>query len=180
MAWIECEESHLYDNDEHDVCPHCVQAKPKPKGTVVYNPPAGEVEEKSEDEAKGGKKTVVKLKGKGAGDGFDPVVGWLICVSGASKGQDYKILTGSNTIGRAESMSISIPSDETISRENHAEVHYDAKSKKFNLVKGTGRNTVYVNETALLQPTELNAYDLIELGDSQFRFIPFCGDQFSW
>lgn len=34
--------------------------------------------------------------------GIDPVVGWLVCIEGAEKGKDYRLLGRINTIGRGE------------------------------------------------------------------------------
>lgn len=51
---------------------------------------------------------------------FDPVVGWLVCIDGATKGNDYRIHSQNNYIGRSAKMDISIPEDSHISAENSA------------------------------------------------------------
>ncbi len=56
---------------------------------------------------------------------FDPVVGWLVCIEGATKGTDYRIHSQNNYIGRSAKMDISIPEDSHISAENSAIIAYD-------------------------------------------------------
>jgi FHA domain. len=123
-----------------------------------------------------GEKTIGIMKAK---TGIDPVVGWLVCVEGASKGRDYQIMSGQNTIGRGQT-NISIKGDDSISREKHAVVIYDSKHNRFFIQGGDGRDLVYVNDVAILAVTELHAYDSIEIGKSRLLFIPFCGEEFKW
>ena len=54
------------------------------------------------------------------GTGSEPVVGWLVCIEGATKGTDYRIHSQNNYIGRSARMDISIPEDSHISAENSA------------------------------------------------------------
>ena len=49
--------------------------------------------------------------------GFDPVVGWLACVEGPSRGKSYTIRGGINSIGRGDRMDIVITGDLKISSE---------------------------------------------------------------
>jgi predicted nucleic acid-binding Zn-ribbon protein len=112
--------------------------------------------------------------------GIDPVVGWLVCVEGANKGRDYRIQSGLNNIGRDTTNQISIVSDDTISREAHCTLFYDHKKMSFYLTPGSGRSGVYANDNLVLQPTQLSAYDKLEIGQSKLLFIPFCGEQFHW
>ena len=83
--------------------------------------------------------------------GFDPVVGWLVCTEGPSRGKSYTIRGGINSIGRSDRMDITITGDRTISAENHAS-----------------------------SPMPLKAYDQIDFGATKLLFIPLCGEQFTW
>ena len=112
--------------------------------------------------------------------GIDPVVGWLVCKSGAEKGRDYKIHSENNYIGRSEHMDICIHGDDTISRENHAVITFDDEQGDFYFTPGSGRSIVRLNGKAALMTTELKAYDEIEIGTTQLVFIPLCGPQFKW
>ena len=95
---------------------------------------------------------------------IDPVCGWLVCIDGPRQGKDYKIKSGKNFIGRADDMDIQILGDNRISRRNHAILVYDPKK----------------HEAAVYTPVVLSVYDVIEMGESKFLFVPFCGDHFRW
>lgn len=112
--------------------------------------------------------------------GIDPVVGWLVCVSGTEMGRDYKVHSDNNYIGRSEKMDICIRGDETISRENHATITYDNRDRVFYFTPGEGRSIVRLNGKALLMTSEIKAYDKIELGTTELVFIPLCGQTFDW
>ncbi len=118
--------------------------------------------------------------GLGNSGNIRPVTGWLVCIEGASKGQDFKIHAEYNYIGRASSMDISIPGDTTVSRENHAIIAYDSMDRRFYFAPSSGGSIVRVNGRAVLGSVELNAYDQIMIGQSKFIFIPFCGEKFEW
>lgn len=109
-----------------------------------------------------------------------PVCGWIVCISGARQGKDYKIKSGKNFIGRADDMDIQILGDNKISRRNHGIIVYDPKKKETVLLPGDSNGIVYRNGDAVYTPVVLNSYDVLELGDSEFTFIPFCGEQFTW
>ena len=112
--------------------------------------------------------------------GFDPVVGWLACVEGPSRGKSYTIRGGVNAIGRSERMDIVITGDLKISSENHAKISYSDKHNRFNLLPGEGRNIVYLNDEEVFTPMPLNAYDLIDFGETKLLFVPLCGERFTW
>ena len=112
--------------------------------------------------------------------GFDPVVGWLACVAGPSRGKSYTIRGGVNSIGRSERMDIVITGDLKISAENHAKISYSDKHNRFNLLPGEGRNIVYLNDEEVFTPMPLNAYDLIDFGETKLLFVPLCGERFTW
>lgn len=112
--------------------------------------------------------------------GTDPVVGWLVCVEGVHKGEDFKIKRGRNFIGRSGNMDISISGDKAISRDKHAILTYDPKSITFFIQPGLSSELCYVNQEAVLVPTKLNINDRIVLGDTELIFIPFCSTEFTW
>ena len=109
-----------------------------------------------------------------------PVCGWIVCVSGPRQGKDYKIVSGKNFIGRADDMNIQILGDNGISRRNHAVIVFDPKKKETVLLPGDSNGLVYLNENAVYVPTPLSPYDKVEMGNSVFVFVPFCGNNFMW
>jgi hypothetical protein len=111
----------------------------------------------------------------------EPVVGWLVIVSGPGRGQSLQLGYGMNSIGRNQDQRISLDfGDEEISRENHALLTYDTKGKKFYLQHGGGVNLTYVGETPVLQILELKGREVISIGKTNLCFIPFCGPEFEW
>lgn len=112
--------------------------------------------------------------------GIDPVVGWLVCIKGPSRGRDYRIRSGRNGIGRSESMDVQITGDDTISRENHAFLVYEPRKRIFSIRPGDGRGLVYLNGDEVVQASDLKSYDTIELGETQLMFVPLCGETFNW
>ena len=112
--------------------------------------------------------------------GIDPVVGWLICLSGKEKGKDYRIHSDHNYIGRSSKMDICIQKDDSISRENQAILSFDAMDNSFYLQNGEGKSLVRINGKAVLAPTQLHKGDRIKLGRTYYLFHPLCGEVFAW
>lgn len=112
--------------------------------------------------------------------GFDPVVGWLVCIEGKNKGKDYRLLSKINTIGRSKNMDITIEGDDTISKENHARLAYEPRNDMFHLIPAMNANNIYVNEEVLYERQLLAPYDVIEIGETKLLFIPLCGQRFTW
>jgi hypothetical protein len=77
-------------------------------------------------------------------------------------------------------MDVSLEDDKTVSEENHAKISYSDKNNRFIIMPADGTNLFYVNEEEILVPTQLNAYDMIEFGETKLIFVPFCCDKFVW
>ncbi|MCL2037323.1 MAG: FHA domain-containing protein [Oscillospiraceae bacterium] len=197
-----CPNSHYYDALQHAECPHCkgnaaspdigmtvplqAPAPAAPMAVPVGTPigattpvgaavPAFAAQPAVVGPAEGSTMPIMKEK-----FGTDPVVGWLVCIEGKDVGKDYRIHTDYNHIGRSPNMDISITGDDTISRENHATIGYDAVEKIFIFGKNQGRGIVRVNGKAVMSDVVLKPYDTIEIGNSKLKFVPFCGDSFEW
>jgi hypothetical protein len=113
-------------------------------------------------------------------EGIDPVTGWIVCVKGVNMGRDYRLHSDRNMIGRAPTMDICIEGDDAISREDHCQIAFSPRSMKFTLIPGTGRNLIYLNGEDVFEATALKPYDEIDIGESSFLFVPFCGEEFMW
>ena len=109
-----------------------------------------------------------------------PVCGWIVCVAGPRKGKDYKVREGKNFVGRADDMDIRILGDNKISRRNHCVIVYDVKQNNMVILPGDSNGLVYLNEEAVYTPMPLKEFDMLELGESKFLFIPFCGEHYRW
>lgn len=112
--------------------------------------------------------------------GIDPVRGWLICVDGEKKGKDFKIRSEKNYVGRQSSNEICLDFDNSVSREPNAIISYDCRNNKFFIQPGEGKNNVYLNDSLLLTPVELNEYDIIEIGKTKLTFRSLCNEKFKW
>jgi len=115
------------------------------------------------------------------GPSSDPVVGWVVIVDGPGKGVSLELGAGSNSIGRDANQKICIDfGDQEIHREKHAAIIYDPRSRRFFLQSGDTRNLTYLGDSVVLSSTELAGGEIIALGQTQLKFVPFCGKDFSW
>lgn len=111
----------------------------------------------------------------------DPVVGWLVIVDGPGQGTSLKLGYGANAMGRAKDQRLRLDfGDGEITREKHAIVTYDPRSRKSFVQHGGGKNLTYANGEPVLQASELAPLDEIQIGKTTLRFVPFCGPDFDW
>ena len=163
---IRCQSGHVFSTRRYgQVCPYCNMTVKDEKSKYALN------EMGNFDDT---------LEYAGELEVIDPVVGWLICIRGPQKGRDYRIMAEKNFIGRAEDMHIQILGDNRISRRNHAIIAYDPMTRNTLLLPGDSSGLVYHNNVAVYQHQELVQHDVIQLGNSQFVFIPLCGEHFEW
>lgn len=174
----QCDNGHFYDEQRFAACPYCQEGGAV--GKTVASAPIG--------------KTVAAAPGHGVPEadrgktvgiiqkeiGMNPAVGFLVCIAGPHRGEDFKICAGRNFIGRAASMDVTLADDDTVSRENHAIVTYDVKHNTFSVAPGQGRGITYCNDEQVETSKPLGAYDVIEIGKSQLIFLPLCGEKFRW
>lgn len=112
--------------------------------------------------------------------GSEPVVGWLVCTEGNNFGEDFKLKSGGNFIGRGREMDISLSGDPSVSRNKHAIVVYEPKNNMFLMQPGESRELSYLNGQVVLSTTQLSAYDVIQVGSTKLMFVPCCSDKFKW
>lgn len=113
--------------------------------------------------------------------GTEPVVGWLVCISGVHFGQDFRLKSGRNFLGRGGTMDICLSGDSAVSRDRHMIVTYDPKGNSFFAQPGdTSSELSYLNDKPLLEATALQSGDKLTVGESELVFVPFCGESFTW
>ena len=111
----------------------------------------------------------------------NPISGFLVVIRGPGRGSVSTLAYGTNSIGRNSSQCVALDhGDERISRENHCLVSFDSVSGKFYVQPGEGRSLTYLGDDPVLIPTELTGGSHIRIGDTVLRFVPLCGDEFSW
>jgi hypothetical protein len=165
-----CSQGHYYESEKFHICPFCNHLEQESKDLDTWRSGSRPPEVDTED-------STVRLTPK---TDIDPVVGWLVCTAGPDKGRDYRIRSEKNFIGRSTTMSIAIQHDMSVSREKHAIVSYDPKNNRFKIHPGEANGLVYLNNDTVDIPTELDIYDVIEIGQTQLMFVPFCGEKFHW
>lgn len=176
MGYVECPKGHLYDQDQNASCPYCNGVNNQITFSAPVGGPGKTVAASNPVAADTGKTVAVMQKSFK----MEPVVGWFVCIEGPDKGKDFRILAKNNTIGRADNMDICIKGDTSISRENQARVGYDEKHEVFHLIPGEGANNVYIKDEPVYVPTKIEAYEVLEVGETKLLFIPLVGDKFNW
>lgn len=109
-----------------------------------------------------------------------PCVGWLIALGGEHVGTDFRLKVGKNFIGRSPQMDIALTEDKSVSRDRHAIVVYEPREHLYLVQPGESSSLVYHNNKVVLTPIQLQAYDMITVGDVNLLFIPLCGERFNW
>jgi len=185
MAIIQCESGHYYDNNKFMSCPHCRNAE-KDEGSLtvrlnnstvesqaaVYLKERGISYKEEYDEEK-----TVGVFSKSKGNDF--VTGWLVCISGAEKGRDYKLRYGVNKIGRSKEMDVYLEEDRQVARDHHCSVIYEYNKNEFFVIPQKG-NIVYLNNEFLEDASKILAGDVLTIGESQLEFIAFCRGTRRW
>jgi hypothetical protein len=161
-----CDNGHQMENSWTD-CPYCAR--------TGYRSVAGGTLGKTRPE-EGGPGTATAPDGPA----FDPrktvplssvrrtpVVGWLVALNGAHKGDDFRLREGKNTIGSAEGSDITLR-DHAVS-SNHANVTY--RDGKFSVVDLDSTNGTFLNDDAeQVARAELLDNDVIRVGETALKF----------
>ena len=197
MAQVQCAKGHIYNTEQYASCPICSggsgartidfvgggasDIKKTVPGGGYYSQYSGSAEDISSTVPVGGVPQDVPHTRPALKTGErEPIVGWLVCIDGKEKGKDYHIFGRMNIIGSGSDNDVCIKGDDTISRQNQAQIGFDPRSNSFTLVKGNGKNLNYLNGTPVYSEAPLAAYDLIEVGKTKLVFVPFCSDRFRW
>ena len=110
----------------------------------------------------------------------NPVIGWLVGIKGAHKGRSYEVKQGRNFIGRSTAMDICLSGNSKISRDRHAIITYDPRSKKCFLQPDETRDLIYINDELLFGPMPMKHNDIIVLADEEFVFLALQCDKADW
>ena len=106
------------------------------------------------------------------------VVGWLVGLSGASRGESFPVRMGRNVIGRDRRSDIVINDDQASS--HHADLVFRPEERRFILMDHNSTNGTYVNETEIEPRRDLSGKDIVRIGSHRFIFMPLCHDGFFW
>lgn len=160
MKLKRCDIGHIYDELIHPYCPYCKENK---------------VEEKKKEYITDTEETIVYVE-----ENIKKIVGWLVCIFGPEKGKDYKIHSERNFIGKGDNNDICLRLEKNIEYYNHCSITYNPKQRIFVITPGASSQIVYVKNRAIYETTEIQNYDILEIGSSKFVFLAFCGLNFDW
>lgn len=204
MADKRCENGHFID-ESWDLCPYCPQDQGEPEIPVVRPrasegaaaviapspvaaPPPRAAIPPPPRIAGGGtspavialpqsaERTVAASRGEIAAKRY--VVGWLVGLSGASRGESWAVRLGRNVIGRDKRSDIVVNDDQASS--HHADLVFRPEEKRFILMDHNSTNGTYVNESEIEPRRDLAGKDVIRIGSHRFLFMPLCHDGFHW
>jgi hypothetical protein len=194
MNLTRCENGHFYDADRFDSCPHCNQTGVStvlqdedggkeytlPLAPNEAQAPAGGLQDLITDSKAGSEDDAQATVGYFGAIGSEPVVGWVVAIKGNHFGEDFKLKSGRNFIGRSVDQDVALTGDSSVSRDKHAIILYEPKGNIFLVQPGDAKELFYVNDKVVLAATEIAAYDVLSLGETKLLFVPCCSDKFNW
>jgi hypothetical protein len=106
------------------------------------------------------------------------VVGWLIGLSGSTRGESFEVRIGRNVLGRDKRSDIVVNDDQASA--HHADLVFRPEEKRFILMDHNSTNGTYVNELEIEPRRDLIPKDIIRIGLQRFLFMPLCDEGFYW
>ena len=106
------------------------------------------------------------------------VVGWLIGLTGPTRGESFPLRMGRNVLGRDRRSDVIVNDDQASS--HHADLVFRPEERRFILMDHNSTNGTYVNEAEIEPRRDLVAKDVIRIGSQKFLFMPLCHDGFYW
>lgn len=202
MKMKPCNNGHYYDQDSHNTCPYCSNSnsilndiKDSGETKQILNTKAEELKTEIYGYKKGNSsnnegKTQMLFNRKALNaqdksvEDEKPILiaGWIVITSKIDRGKSFVITYGMNSIGRnSEENHINIgDKHSSVSRKKHSSILYDFENNQFFIQHHDGKFLTYLNKKLVGGLTELNAYDKIKIGKTEFVFVPLCGDRFQW
>lgn len=186
----QCPNGHMFEPDypDSDDCPICADMQRKPfqptRTTPIYDdegkmPDPRPMGTQGTARAAAPDVSASKKTHSIYADLAERVVGWLVAVEGPLKGEDFRIYSGRNSLGRDPGSRIRIAGDQTVSGQQGF-INFDPRKRRFTVSPGEGSNILYLNGDEVLAPMALSNYDTLEAGRTKLRFVPFCGELFNW
>ena len=203
MADKRCENGHFID-ESWDLCPYCpaesseqeipvvrparaVAPAEQPRPVTAATPVTPRRETQAVAPARREtppatpppmERTVAVPKGDPAAPVKRYVVGWLVCLNGAMRGESYAIRIGRNVLGRDRRSDVVVSDDQASA--HHADLVFRPEEKRFILMDHNSTNGTYVNEMEIEPRRDLAVKDVIRIGAQKFLFVPLIEDDFYW
>ncbi|MEA2339679.1 MAG: hypothetical protein QOE82_3686 [Thermoanaerobaculia bacterium] len=106
------------------------------------------------------------------------VVGWLIGLNGAARGESFPVRIGRNVLGRDRRSDIVVNDDQASS--HHADLVFRPEERRFILMDHNSTNGTYVNDAEIEPRRDLAAKDVVRVGSHKYLFMPLCNEGFYW
>lgn len=97
------------------------------------------------------------------------VVGWLVGLTGAVRGESFAVRIGKTSIGRDPKCDVVVFDDQTSG--HHADLVFRPEEKRFILMDHNSTNGTYVNETEIEPRRDLANHDVVRIGAQRFVFV---------
>lgn len=192
MNLTRCNNGHFYDKDVYVSCPHC-NAQEARNSDVTQALTEDVVPEQKESASLTEAVQVAVEQGPSRENdkdvtvsfysremGVEPVVGWLVCVKGPHFGQDFRLKSGRNFVGRSSQMDVVLSKDNSVSREKHAIIVYEPRNHLFLVQPGESKELCYLNDEVVLAAQKIAPNDILSMGETDLMFFPCCTDKFNW
>jgi hypothetical protein len=198
LADKRCDNGHFID-ESWDLCPYCPQDEAEPEIPVVRPrsvDPSPSTRAGAAHAVSAAPPTTAPRPNSGAMLAVQPppmertvassqinamkryVVGWLVGLSGPSRGESFPVRMGRNVLGRDKRSDIVIHDEQASS--HHADLVFRPEERRFILMDHNSTNGTYVNEQEIEPRRDLAAKDVIRIGAQKFLFTPLCHDGFHW
>jgi hypothetical protein len=158
-----CDNGHQMEDSWQD-CPYCARTgyRGSSVGTLGKTRPEMGATQAEQPPAYDPRKTVPLSTVRRA-----PVVGWLVAMDGAQKGEDFRLREGKNVLGSAEGSEVTLR-DQSISSK-HASISY--RDGKFVITDLDSTNGTFLNgEAESVARVELKDNDSIRVGETTLKF----------
>jgi hypothetical protein len=184
-----CENGHFID-ESWDICPYCPPLKEAAEIPVIRPsrfevPRTGDFVQAASERRAGPAPAVVPLDRTVAVNKLEPqtpprryVVGWLVALGGAARGESFPVRMGRNVLGRDQRSDISINDDQAST--HHADLVFRPDERRFILMDHNSTNGTYVNDTEIEPRRDLQRDDVIRIGSHRFLFVPLCQNGLYW
>lgn len=106
------------------------------------------------------------------------VVGWLVGLSGSSRGESFPVRMGRNVLGRDRRSDIIVHDEQASS--HHADLVFRPEERRFILMDHNSTNGTYVNDAEIEPRRDLADRDIIRIGSQRYVFMPLCREDFYW
>jgi hypothetical protein len=155
---LTCPNGHPVD-PSWEVCPYCRSAASQ--GVAATNVQAGG------GGAAPGRTVAISAEDIAGTHANKAVVGWLVCMEGSQKGQDFRIFDGRNVVGTAADCDIVVFDGYVSAR--HAIISVESSKSRYTVQDLDSRNHTFVNRQQVMKQ-DLVDNDEIRWGNARFRF----------